>query len=146
MMQSVRQQYCRRIMTSYANSIKNPRSFVKLDGTAIYLNYFQKRTIQSKGEKPALIILCGTSGMRLTSFVSVAMDGTKLWLLAIFRDTLGGSIEQQLPSMLPAWSIGYAQGTAWMDDRSMEIWNTNIYKPYIPGYTCNCGSLLDSFI
>ena len=145
-MQSVRQQYCRHIMTSYANNINNPHYFVNMDETAIYLNCSPKRTVHAKGEKTVPIMLGGASGMRFTLAVSVAMDGTKLPLFAIFKGVPGGSIDRQLPSILPTGVVGCVQAKAWMDDRTMEIWYNKIYKPYIAGYTGNSGLLLDDFI
>ena len=145
-MQSVRQQYCRHVMTSYANNINNPHYLINMDETAIYLNCSPKRTVHSKGEKTVPIMLGGTSGMRFTLAVSVAMDGTKLPLFAIFKGTPGGSIDRQLPSILPGGIIGCVQSKAWMDDRTMAIWYNKVYKPYIAGYTGNSGLILDDFI
>ena len=95
-MQSVRQQYCRHIMTSYANNINNPRYFVNMDETAVYLNCSPNWIVVTKGEKTVPIMLGGTSGMRFTYSVLVAMDGTRLSLFAIFKDVPGGNIARQL--------------------------------------------------
>ena len=96
-LQSVRQQYCRHIVTSYASNINNPLFFVNMDETAIYLNCFPNRIVDAKGEKNVPIMLDGVSGMRFTVAVSVAMDGTKLQLFAIFKVVPSRIIDRQLP-------------------------------------------------
>ena len=41
---------------------------------------------------------------------------------------------------------GCVQAKAWMDDRTMEVWYNETYKPYISGNTGNSGLLLVDFI
>ena len=91
-------------------------------------------------------MLGGTSVMRFTLAVPVAMDGTKLTLFATFKDVPGGSIDRQLPSILSAGVVVCVRAKAWMDDRTMEIWYNEMYKPYIAGYTGNSGLMLHDFI
>ena len=145
-MQSVRQQYWRHIMTSYAKNINNPHYFVNMDETAIYLNCSPKHTVHAKGEKTVPIMPDGLSGMRFTLAISLAMDGTKLRIFGVFKGVPGGSIGRQLPPILSAGIVGCFQAKAWMDGWTMEIWYNKIYKLYIAGYTSNSGLLLKDFI
>lgn len=92
-MESVKRDICKRVMTTFRNRIKNPRLLVNMDETAIYLNCSPKRTVYGKGERTVSIRIGGTSSMRFTPAVTVAMDGTKLPLFAIFKGTPGGSVE-----------------------------------------------------
>ena len=82
----------------------------------------------------------------ITLAVSVSMDGSKRPLFVIFKGKPGGSIEKQLPLIIPAGIVGCVQAKGWMDDRTMSIWNERVYKPHIS--TCNgdSGLLLDDFI
>ena len=60
--------------------------------------------------------------MSFTLAVTVEMDGTKISLLVIFKGKLGGSVDKQLPEIVPRGIIGCVQKKAWMDNRTMQIW------------------------
>ena len=51
-------------------------------------------------------MLDGSSGIRFSLAVSVAMDETKLPFLTIFKGIPGGSIDRLLPQILPADIVG----------------------------------------
>ena len=108
-MQSVKRAYCQRVMTTYSNRIKDPKLFVNMDETAVYLNCSPKRTIHHRGERTVAIRIGGTSSMRFTLAVTVAMDGTKLPLFVIFKGKPGGNIEKNLQEILPEGVIGCVQ-------------------------------------
>ena len=144
-MQPVKDAYCHRIMTSYNLRINNPKYLVNMDETAIYLNCAPKRTVHLKGEKTVSVMIGGSSSMRFTLAVTVAMDGTKLPLFVIFKGKQGGTVEKQLPSILPDGVFGCVQKKAWMDNNTMSIWYNKIYKPHIANYGGHSGLLLDDF-
>lgn len=77
-MESGKREHCRRVMTTYHNHIDDPRLLVNMDETAVYLNASPKRTVHRKGERTVSIRIGGSSSMRFTLAVIVAMDGTKL--------------------------------------------------------------------
>ena len=87
-----------------------------------------------------------TSRIRLTLAVYVAMDGTNLPFFNIFKGIPGESVDHKLTLLLPARIVGSIQTNAWMDDRSVDIWDNKMYKTFIAGYTGNYGLLLDEFI
>ena len=61
------------------------------------------------------------SSKRFTLAVTVAMDGTKLPLFVILKGTLGGSVEKQLPKILPEGIAGCVRKKARMDYKTMHI-------------------------
>ena len=142
-MPSVKQDYCRNVMTSYHNLIGNPKYLLYMDETAVYLNCASNRTVHPKGEKTIFIMVGGSSSMRFTLAVTIAMDGSKLLLFVIFKGTPVGSIARSLPSILSDGVIGFVQAKAWMDNRTMNIWYNTVIKPYIAGYSGCSGLLLD---
>ncbi len=144
-MQSVKLDYRRHVMTLYHNLIGNPKYLLNMDETAVYLNCALNRTVHPKGEKTISIMVGGSSSMRFSLDVTIAMDGRKLPSFVIFKGTPGGSIERSLPSILPDGVIGCVQAKAWMDNRTMKIWYKNTIKPYIAGYSGCSGLLLDDF-
>ena len=48
--QSVKQDFCRRLMTSYNNTTPNPRFLVNMDETAVYLNFSPNCTVYPRRE------------------------------------------------------------------------------------------------
>lgn len=80
-----------------SKNINSPLYFVIINETVIYLNCYPKRTVYSKGEKTAPIMLGRGSRMRFKVAVFVAMDVTKLSFFAIINGTPVGSIDRQLP-------------------------------------------------
>ena len=83
--------------------------------------------------------------MRFTLAVKVAMDGIKPSLFVIFKDVPGGRVEKSLPETIPEGVIGCVQRKAWMDNRTMCIWQDYVYKPYVTGTNGRSGLLLDDF-
>ena len=144
-MQSVKQGFCRRLMTSYNNTIANPRFFVNMDETAVYSNCSPNRTVHPKGEKTVSIMIGGTSSTRFTLAVSVATDGSKLPLFAIFKGVPSGRIDKSLADVLPSGLSGCVQRKGWMDNRTMAMWYDSVFKPYIAGNNGRSGLLLDHF-
>ena len=120
-MQQVKADYCRRVMTSFHNRINNPRYLINMDETAIYLNCSPVRTVHPRGEKTVSIMIGGTSSMRFTLAVTVAMDGSKLPLFVIFKGVPGGRVDKSLPRILPDGVIGCVQRKGWMDNYTMRI-------------------------
>ena len=144
-MQPVKDEYCRRVMTTFDNRINHPKYLINMDETAVYLNCTPKKTVHPQGERTVAVLIGGSSSMRFTLAVTVAMDGTKLPLFVIFKGVPGGKVDQSLESILPTGVLGCVQPKAWMDNRTMEIWYTNVFRPFIAGYQGNTGLLLDDF-
>ena len=120
-MQPIRQQFCRRLMTSYKHRINDPYFLVNMDETAVYLNCSPNRTVHMKGEKTVSVMIGGASSMRFTLAVTVAMDGTKLPLFVIFKGTPGGKVEKQLPDKLPTGIFACVQKKAgWITERCVS--------------------------
>ena len=128
-MQSVKQDFCRRLMTSYNGFKRNPRFLVNMDETAIYLNCSPNRTVHPTDGKAVSIIVGGISSTRFTLAVIITMDGTKLPLFVIFKGTLGDSFEKSLPDIIPKGVIGCVQRKGWIYSRTMTIWCNNVKKP-----------------
>ena len=95
-MQLVKDAYCHRIMTSYNLRINNPKYLLNIDETAVYLKCSPKRTMYLKGENIVSVMIGGSSSMRFTLTVTVAMDRTKLPLFVIFKGKQVGTVEKQL--------------------------------------------------
>ena len=93
-MKEAAKDYSHRLMMSYKARINNPKYFVNMDETAIYMNCYPKRTIHPKGEKAASISLVGGSSYRITLALSIAMDGTKLPFFVVFKGELGKRVEK----------------------------------------------------
>ena len=85
--QLIRQQFCRRLMTSCKHRINDPHLLVNMDEIAVYFKCSPNRTVHIKGEKTVSVMKGGASSMRFTLAVAVAIDGTKLPLFAIFKST-----------------------------------------------------------
>ncbi len=99
-----------------------------------------------KGEKPVSVMIVGTTSMKFTLAISVAIDGTKPPLFTIFKATPGGSVEKQLPHILPDIIVGCVQAKGRMDDRTKFVWYERVYKPYISSCQRESGLLLDDFV
>ena len=108
-MQSVKQDFCRRLISSYNNTIGNPFLLVNMDETAVHLNCSPNRTVHPKGEKTVSIMIGGTSSTRFTLAFSVAMDGSKLPSFAIFKGVPGGRVDKSLADVLPRVVNGCVQ-------------------------------------
>ena len=132
-MQSVKQDSCRRLMTSNNGLIRNPPFFVYMDERTVYLNCSPNRTVHTRGQKSVSIMVGGTSSTRFTLTATIAMYGTKLPLFPIFKGKRRGSIEKSLPEIIPEDVIGCILLKGRIDSRTIAIWYDNIYKPYIAG-------------
>ena len=108
-MQSVKRDYCRNLMTSYCNLISNPKYFLNKYETAVYLNCAPNRAVHLEGGKKFSCMIGGSSSMRFTLAVTIAMDGSKLPVFVIFKGTPGESVERSLSSVLPSGVIGCVQ-------------------------------------
>ena len=144
-MQSVRQDYCSRLMRTYLHCIKNPRYLLNMDQTAVYLNCSPSRTVDKKGKCTISIPFGGSSSMRFTLCFLVALDGTKLPLFVIFKGKPNGNIEKALPSMIPAGMLGCTQSKAWCDEHATLKWYDSVWKLSISDYDAESGLLLDSY-
>ena len=144
-MQSVKQDYNRRIMKSFDTHIRDPHYLVNMDETAVYLNCCPSRTVHQKGGKRVSIMIGGTSSRRFTLGITLAMDGAKLPLFVILKGLPGGRIEKSLTSELPEGLVGCVQRKGWMDNRTIDLWYERVFKPYVSGCTERSGLLLDDF-
>ena len=108
-MQSVKQDYNQRIMTSFNTHIRDPHYLVNMDETAVYLNCSPSRTVHQEVGKTVSIMIGGTSSRSFTLAVTVAMVGTKLPLFVIFKGVTGGRIEKSLTGELPEGVVGFVQ-------------------------------------
>ena len=84
--------------------------------------------------------------MRFRLAVTVATHGMKLLPFVIFKGTTRGSVEKQLPKILPEGIVSCLQKKAWMDHKSMRIWYAKFYKHYISTVSSTSGLLLDNFL
>ena len=99
----------------------NPKYFLNMDETEVFLNCAPNRTVYPKGENKVSIMVGGSSSMRFTLAVIIAMDGRKLPFFVIFKGKPSGSIEIFLTSILPDRTIGCLQPKTLMDNRAMTI-------------------------
>ena len=143
--QSVKVDYCRRLMTSYNSHILDPRYLLKMDETALYLSYSPNPTVHPKGQNTVSIMVGGSSSMRFTLAVTVAMDGTKLPLFVTLKSVPNGRVDKSLPDTIPNDVISYVQRKSWMYNRRMYIWYDYAYKTYVTGSNSHSGLLLDDF-
>ena len=145
-MKATRQDYCRRLMTSYRNQISDPHYLVSMDETAIYRNCFPERSVDVTREKNISIMIRGALSIRFMLAIIFSMDGTKLPLFVIFKGKPVGSVEKQITEIFPEGIIGCVQEKLWMDNRKMQIWNNEVYKPYIADADRKSGLLLGNFL
>ena len=115
-MQSVKQDFCRCLMTSYNNTLRNPRFLVNMDETAVYLNCSPNRTVHPKREKTVPIMIGGTFSTRFKLAISDATDDSKLPLFVIFKGIPDGRIDKSLADILPRGLSGCVQRKVWMDN------------------------------
>ncbi len=109
-------------MTSFYSRINNPHYFVNMDQTPVYMNCAPHRTVHKKGEKTLSIRVGGVNLQRFLLAVAVTMDVTKLPLFAVFKATLGGSVERSLPGIIPDGIVRAVQNKGWMDTGIMKVW------------------------
>ena len=83
--QSGKRDYCRNIMIPYCNLIGNPKYFLKIDETAVYLNFSPNRSVHPKREKTVSIMVGGSLSTRFTLAVTIATDGRQLLLFVILK-------------------------------------------------------------
>ena len=60
-------------MTSYCNLVGNPKYYLNIGETAVYLNCSPNRTVHSKGENTVSIMVGGSSSTRFALAVTIAM-------------------------------------------------------------------------
>ena len=108
-MEQVRKDKSKAVMTTYLNEIRNPMLFVNMDETNIEFNCKPTQTVHRRGEKTISIRIGGSTSLRATLCVSIAMDGTKLPLFIIFKGQSGGRIARDLHNILPAGVHGCVQ-------------------------------------
>ena len=100
--QAVKESYCRNIITTFRNRIGDPKRFINMYETNVYLNCTPMRTVHPKGERTVAVNIGGITPTRFTLAVTVAMDGSKLPLFVIFKGKRGGKIEKSLKEIVPA--------------------------------------------
>ena len=144
-MQSVKQSYSRNIMTTFRNRIGDPKYLINMNETAVYLNFSTTRTLHPTGEKTVAVNIEGATSSRFTLGVSIAMDGTKLPLFAIFKGQRGGKLEKSFDQIILAGIIACVQAKGWMDNSTMGLWYNKVYRPYIGNLNGMSGLLLDDF-
>ena len=144
-MQSVKRDYCSRLMRMYLYRINNPRFFVNMHQTTVYLNCTRKLTIDHKGKKTISTCVVGTASMRFTLCVAVATYGTKLPLFLIFKVKPDDNIEKNLHSILPSGIFGCTQNKAWCVEYAMHKWHDAVWLPFIAGHDFESGSFLDDY-
>ena len=84
-MQDVKEDYCRRLMTSFKSRIDDPKYFINMDETAVYLHCAPNRTVHPRGEKTVFIMVGGGCPTRFALAVNEAIDVSKLSLFVIFK-------------------------------------------------------------
>ncbi len=108
---------------SSSNRIDDSHCPINKGETAVFLNCIPDRTVHVKGEKDSSVMINAT--------FSVVMEGTKLPLFVIFKDTPRGYNEKQLSNVFFDGSLGCVQAKWWMDDRKFSIWYEDVYEPNI---------------
>ncbi len=68
--------------------------------------------------------------MRITVAVTVAMDGTKLPLLLVFKRQQGDRIQKILDNTTPPGIVCGVQEKARMGASMMDLWFEKVWKPY----------------
>jgi hypothetical protein len=106
------------------------RLIINMDETPVYFEPDRATTVNKKGAKTASIRSSGQS-TRCTAVLAVAADGTKLPPMVIFKAVPGGTIEKNLPSILPDGCVGTCEKKAFMNTRSMSIWTEKVLKPHV---------------
>ena len=114
--------YYRRFMTSHNCPISNSKHPITVDETAIHLNHYPKRSIQSNSSKTVTVNIEISSSTRFTLAASVAIDGSKLPLFGIFKTKPGRKVEKSLPDIFPCKILNCFQRKACIDDQTMEVW------------------------
>lgn len=70
-----------------------------MNQNSIYFEYQPTTTVHTRGKKTDSIGACHSTSKRLSFLFSVAFDGIKLSLFAIFKGNPGKKIENMLPSI-----------------------------------------------
>ena len=131
-------------MNFFRNLIGDPKYFLNVDETAMYMNSGLNRTVHLKGKRGchhAWRIIINA----FYTCCTITMDGSKLNLFIIFKGISGRSIARSLPSILGGGIIGCIQSKAWMDNRAMTICCNSDSTPYIAGHDGSVGFLLGDF-
>ena len=81
---------------SFKSRTDDPRFFINMDETAVYLNCAPNRTVHLRSEKTVSIMVGGGCCARFTQALSMAMDGSKLYLFVTLKGVPGGRIEISL--------------------------------------------------
>lgn len=72
-------------MIYYCNLNGNPKCFLNMDETEVYLNSAPNRTIHSKAESKISIMVGRSLLMRFTFAVTMTMDGIEFRLFVTFN-------------------------------------------------------------
>ena len=111
-----------------------PRSlFANTDDTGIYLDTLHHTTVNVRGAKTVSVRRGSGSSQRYMLCITVAADGTKLPLFAIFEARPNGTIARNLHQILLSGMHGCVQEKCWMNNRVMSIWKEEVWYPYIQG-------------
>ena len=108
-----------------------PIRFVNMDQTAVYFEPQVSKTINKRGLRTVAVRSCGSNSHRLSAFLAVSSDGTKLPPFIVFKAKPNGRIEKNMRQILPDDMFGCVQTKGWADDRGMGEWFHQVWKPFI---------------
>lgn len=92
-----------------------------MDETAVFFETPPRFTVHYIDSQTASISSIEKNNVRLTVFLSIPYDGTKLPLFLVFRCKANARIENILNYILPDHIFGSCQGKGWIDERSMRL-------------------------
>jgi hypothetical protein len=111
---------------------------INMDQTPVDLSDPPDKTLNQKGAKTINSRAPKCNMGRITAFLTVCADGTKLPPLLVFKGKPGGQIEREfVKESYPPECKYIVQQNAWTDERVMLFWVENVLAPYIK--TCPAG-------
>ncbi len=130
-------EYTRAFNDTIRDEPMNMRLLVNMDETALFFEPQQNISIHTIGEKTIHIRSSGSNNKRITVCLAVSAHGDKLPVLVVFKGKPGrdgrlNPVERRLQQMpKPNGWVLVVQEKGWIDERLMNIWVEQIWRPYI---------------
>ncbi len=128
---SVRKNYCKRLMTLYNNFINDPQYLLNTNETAVHMNCSNNCMIHLKRKKTLSVMIAGAKFSRFALAFTVEIDTTKLSLFSIVRSLPRGYVRKQILKYLLIELLDLCR-------RSVYEWQQDVYLVLLGVKTLQC--------
>ena len=114
-----------------AQANRHQKYIINMDQTPYNPQDSEKTTLDFRGNKTVSGKVMKTSVGRVTCFLTVCADGTKVRPLLVYKAKPGGSVEREFSNEDDSLPYCCVQENAWTDERVMLLWVEKVLAPYV---------------